>query len=149
MMRYSYPDYRSHREEHREFADELHFLKEDLRNIKTLGLKGSYELSVETVHIISDWISQHIRKEDRKLGEFLGLRVSGHDCRISVCSTPAESVRGNIVTVCSICKKIRSDRGTWKQRGYFRALPREGRLSHGLCPECLQNYYADLFQEIR
>lgn len=71
MKHYGYPDYALHKGKHEDFAMELNFLKEELLNIQTLGLKGSYELSVETVQIVVDWLHEHVMRYDRKLGEFL------------------------------------------------------------------------------
>ena len=58
-------------------------------------------------------------------------------------------IGGGTVTVCAVCKKIQGRRGIWRERGDFRTLPPEGRYSRGLCPECLQEHYVDLFQEKR
>ena len=149
MKYYGYSDYALHKEKHGNFMMELHFLKEELRNIRALGLKGSYELSVETVQTIADWISGHVVKDDKKLGEFL-RQYSGKDGHLiaSGCG-PEDRVNEGPVTICSICRKIRGTKGIWKRKEHFRALPAEINYSHGLCPECLQEYYADLFQEKR
>lgn len=72
MRMYEYPQYSLHKEKHRQFADEIHFLGEELRSIRLLGLNGSYELSVETVRIIADWIRDHVSEDDRELRAFLG-----------------------------------------------------------------------------
>jgi hemerythrin-like metal-binding protein len=149
MSHARYPDYPFHKEKHRRFAAELVFLKEELRNIKTLGLKGSYELSVETIQMISDWITGHVMKDDKKLSEFQREHPDGDDYVISAGCGPKDRVDGDQVTICSICKKIRGDKGLWKRREHYRALPLDNNYSRGLCPECLQEYYADLFQEKR
>jgi hemerythrin len=149
MKRYGYPDYRRHTGKHGQFVTELDFLNEELLSIRTLGLKGSYELSVETIHLIADWITGHIMKDDKELGAFMRDRSDGNDYLLSSGCSPEDRIVGDIVTICSICKKIRGSKGIWKRREYFRALPSEGRYSRGLCSECLQEYYADLFQEKR
>jgi hemerythrin-like metal-binding protein len=149
MKYYGYPNYPSHKEKHNQFAAELEFLREDLRNIRTLGLKGSYELSVETIQMISDWITGHVMKDDKELGVFLSEHSEGNGYSMSSGCGPEHRVDGPVVTICSICKKIRGNKGLWRQREHYRALPLENRYSRGLCPDCLQEYYADLFQEKR
>ncbi len=149
MEHHRYPERRLHKEKHRQFAVELGFLKEELRNIRTLGLRGSYELSVETIQMIADWITGHVTQDDKKLGEFLRENSDRGDYIISSGCSPADSVKGGTVTICSLCSKIRGDKGIWRQKEHFSVLPVEGRYSRGLCPECLQEYYADLFQEKR
>ena len=71
MKHYGYSDYALHMEKHEDFIMELHFLKEELRNIRALGLKGSYELSVETVQVVVDWLRDHVMIYDKELGNFL------------------------------------------------------------------------------
>jgi len=71
MKHYGYSDYALHMEKHEDFVMELYFLKEELRNIRALGLKGSYELSVETVQVVVDWLHDHVMIYDKELGNFL------------------------------------------------------------------------------
>jgi hemerythrin len=71
MKRFNYPAYHAHRKAHEHFFEELHFLREELQNIRSAGLNGSYELSVETVQLVTDWISGHVRMDDKALGTFL------------------------------------------------------------------------------
>ncbi len=70
MKYYGYENSASHKEQHENFATELHFLKEELRNIRTLGLKGSYELSIETVQVVVDWIADHVAAMTKILAIF-------------------------------------------------------------------------------
>ena len=52
-----------------------------------------------------------------------------------------------ITPICSFCKKIRDDEGYWE--GVERYLTRlsGGQLSHGICPDCVQVHYGELFEE--
>lgn len=149
MEYYGYSDYALHKEKHKDFAMELHFLKEELRNIRALGLKGSYELSVETVQVVVDWVVGHVANDDQKLGNFLKYQSNmNHDVISSPCGGEEHIIDG-IISICSICKKMRGRKGLWKNKKHFGEIPSEILYSHGLCPECLQIYYADLFQEKR
>ncbi len=149
MKHYGYPDYVLHKAKHEDFVVELRFLREELRNIRALGLKGSYELSVETVQLIVDWIADHVLKDDKKLGECMKQNSYGQsDSSSSPCGS-ADSVIDGLVAICSICQKIRGKKGLWKQKENFRGIPSDIIYSHSICPECLQVYYADLFAEKR
>ncbi|MEW6107779.1 MAG: hemerythrin family protein [Nitrospirota bacterium] len=149
MRYYGYPEYASHREKHRQFLTELHFLKEELHNIRALGLKGSYELSVETVQVVVDWVTGHVADDDKRLGDFLKQRFNiDHEVISSFCGGK-EQVVGGTVAICSICHKIRSKKGLWKSREHYHRIPSDIVYSHCICPDCLQIYYADLFQEKR
>jgi len=44
---------------------------------------------------------------------------------------------GGLVPICSKCKKIRDDKGCWKQLEDYLSLHSELKFAHELCPECL------------
>lgn len=147
MKHYGYPDYASHKEKHEIFSMEMHYLREDLRNIRALGLKGSYELSVETVQIVSDWLNQHVLTYDRELGEFLGQRAS---LSIETMASPCgggERLSEGSPAICSVCHKIRGNKGLWRKKEDYTAIPADIVYSHSICPECLPIYHAGLFQK--
>jgi len=138
MKYYGYSDYALHKEKHENFVTELHFLKEELRNIRELGLKGSYELSVETVQVVADWVSGHIAHDDQKLGTFLKQRSNaGHNVISSPCGGKEHIIVG-AVPICSICLKIRGEKGLWRQKENYKTMPSDIVYSRCICPECLQ-----------
>lgn len=49
-----------------------------------------------------------------------------------------------ILPICMHCKKIRDDRGYWKQLEQYLHDHSEARFSHGICPECLDRHYPEL-----
>lgn len=49
-----------------------------------------------------------------------------------------------ILPICSICKKIRDDRGYWNQLESYMSKHSEILFSHSICPECAQKYYPDV-----
>ena len=149
MKYYGYSDYALHKEKHENFITELHFLREELRNIRALGLKGSYELSVETVQVVVDWVAGHVADDDKKLCNFLKQQSNmNHKVIASLCGSE-DHIGVGAVAICSICHKIRGRKGMWRQKENYKVIPSDIVYSHGICPECLQTYYADLFQEKR
>jgi PAS domain S-box-containing protein len=50
-----------------------------------------------------------------------------------------------LLPICSSCKKIRDDRGYWNQIESFIRDHSEAEFSHGICPECAQEHYPDLY----
>jgi hypothetical protein len=49
-----------------------------------------------------------------------------------------------IIPICMHCKKVRDDHQYWQQvEGYFHQFIGV-EFSHGVCPDCLQQHYADL-----
>lgn len=46
-----------------------------------------------------------------------------------------------LLPICSYCKKVRDDKGYWKQIESYISEHSELLFTHGLCPECLTNHY--------
>ena len=52
-----------------------------------------------------------------------------------------------LLPICSYCKKVRDDKGYWKQIEVYIAANSQADFSHGLCPECGLEHYPDVFKE--
>jgi PAS domain S-box-containing protein len=52
-----------------------------------------------------------------------------------------------LVPICANCKKIRDDRGYWNQVETYIEKHSDAQFSHGICPECAQKLYPELYQE--
>lgn len=50
------------------------------------------------------------------------------------------------LTICAYCKKIRDDKGYWKNVAEYIRDHSEAEFSHGICPDCMKKNYPD-FQE--
>jgi hypothetical protein len=48
--------------------------------------------------------------------------------------------------ICASCKKIRDDQGYWNQIEAYISEHSEAEFSHGICPECAQKLYPDIFE---
>jgi len=48
-----------------------------------------------------------------------------------------------LIPICAACKKIRDDRGYWKQVESYVAEHTGATFSHGLCPDCLPEYFPE------
>ena len=47
--------------------------------------------------------------------------------------------------ICASCKKIRDDKGYWNQIEAYISEHSEAEFSHGICPECAQKLYPDIY----
>lgn len=56
------------------------------------------------------------------------------------------TLRG-IVPICSSCKKIRDDKGYWKQVENYLTEHSEAQFSHGICPDCMKKFYPEFSTE--
>ncbi|MFA6147916.1 MAG: PAS domain S-box protein [bacterium] len=51
-----------------------------------------------------------------------------------------KTLRG-ILPVCASCKKIRDERGSWKEIEEYIGQRTDAQFSHGMCPECMDKFY--------
>ena len=52
-----------------------------------------------------------------------------------------------LIPICASCKKIRDDRGYWKQVEAYIQEHTEAEFSHGICPECAKRLYPNYYKE--
>ena len=52
-----------------------------------------------------------------------------------------------LLPICFNCKKIRDDAGYWQQIETYIADRSEAKFSHGLCADCAQELYPDIYQK--
>jgi hypothetical protein len=48
--------------------------------------------------------------------------------------------------ICASCKKIRDDQGYWKQIEVYISEHSEAEFSHGICPECSEKLYPEIYK---
>jgi PAS domain S-box-containing protein len=49
-----------------------------------------------------------------------------------------------LLPICASCKKVRDDQGYWTQVEVYVMNHSEAEFTHGICPDCLQQYRASL-----
>ncbi len=49
-----------------------------------------------------------------------------------------------LLPICASCKKVRDDKGYWKQIEAYIRDHSEAEFSHGICPECAKKLYSDI-----
>jgi len=57
-----------------------------------------------------------------------------------------KTLRG-LLPICSACKKIRDDAGYWNRLESYVERHTDAQFTHGLCPDCVQKYFADVFTD--
>lgn len=55
--------------------------------------------------------------------------------------TEIKQLKG-IIPICSSCKKIRDQSGSWHQVEVYVKKHTEAQFSHGMCPECMSKIYS-------
>jgi PAS domain S-box-containing protein len=87
-------------------------------------------------------IARDISERRKKDAELLDLIA-----KLRMAAEEIKTLRG-IVPICSNCKKIRDDKGYWEQVEGYVAKHTEAKFSHGICPDCLKEFYPDYYDLI-
>ena len=54
-----------------------------------------------------------------------------------------------LLPICSYCKKIRDEDGTWDQLERYITHHSEATFSHGICPDCLEKHFPEVAERQR
>ena len=73
-------------------------------------------------------------REEQLLARNLDLQRAMHEIQV---------LRG-LIKICSYCKKIKNDQGTWQQIELYIREHTEAEFSHGICAECIDSHFPTL-----
>jgi hypothetical protein len=82
----------------------------------------------QTVNKLGVEITERTRAEKLLLQEKENLKEALSEIK---------TLRG-VIPICSYCKKIRDDKGSWEQLEAYLRFHSEAEFSHGACPECYE-----------
>jgi HAMP domain-containing protein len=54
-----------------------------------------------------------------------------------------------LLPICASCKKVRDDKGYWSQIDAYISEHSDAEISHGLCPDCMQKIYPDIWDKMK
>ncbi len=97
------------------------------------------EKDVETVAYLAD-VTWHIVEQKRAQEALEEERR-----RLQQALDEVKTLRG-ILPICANCKKIRDDKGYWNQVEQYVGDHTEAKFSHGICPDCAQKLYPELYE---
>lgn len=101
------------------------------------GLAGSAIMLAGVVLIKPVFVSiSESEQEQRKLADHLQEALS-HIKTLS-----------GMLPICASCKKIRNDKGYWESIEQYIRAHSDAEFSHGICPECVQKLYPELYDKI-
>ena len=52
-----------------------------------------------------------------------------------------------LLPICATCKKIRDEGGKWSELETFIGVHSEAEFSHGICPDCAEEFYSDYLKD--
>lgn len=66
--------------------------------------------------------------------------------KVTELNSELNELRG-ILPICSYCKKIRNDEGSWDQVEVYVKQRADVQFSHGICPDCFEEHFSDFGKE--
>lgn len=124
--------------------------KTQLESLQKTGRYGPYEK--EYIHADGHLVPVRLSGKIVKIGdeEFIWSSVEDITC-IKVAELERESLIGKLekslqeiktlkglIPICSYCKVIRNEEGTWEMLESYLSNHSDAQFSHGTCPECLE-----------
>ena len=86
----------------------------------------------------------------RQFGRELQLKNSELELKNSELTQALEEIKTlqGIIPICANCKKIRDDEGYWQQIEQYIMAHTDAQFSHGICPDCMKEFYPDIADKI-
>ena len=82
------------------------------------------------------------------IGEQIGLAVHNSYTHTQLMEAMSEiKTLRKILPICASCKKIRDDKGYWHQVEEYIKTHAHVKLTHAICPECMEKLYPDILKE--
>ncbi|MFW2369030.1 MAG: PAS domain-containing protein [Desulforhopalus sp.] len=81
-------------------------------------------------------------KNDAGSVDFI-ICISKDITELRVAEDQIKALKG-ILPICSTCKRIRDNEGSWNQLESYIGKHSEAQFSHGICPDCVKQHYPDI-----
>lgn len=107
------------------------------KSIVETGIRNPYDLIFRELTSTNKALKTEIH--ERKKVEADREKIIG---QLKTALGEVKTLKG-LLPICSHCKKIRDDQGTWKKLEAYLYQHSEAKLSHGVCPECIKTHYPE------
>jgi len=116
-----------------EEAVERKRIEDELRE-SNRRLQVSYDQSIVYAQHLNEEISERKRVEEERERLVQDLQEALAEVK----------TLSGLLPICASCKKIRDDKGYWRQIEIYIRDHSEAEFSHSICPECVKKMYPNL-----
>ncbi|MEE4363294.1 MAG: HAMP domain-containing protein [Desulfotignum sp.] len=111
------------------------------RHVRQIDVRSHDELGdlARNMETMSRAIQQHLA-EIKQSHDKLETRVKERTMELETALSKIKTLKG-LLPICMHCKKIRDDKGYWKQMEAYIQKNSEAEFSHSICEECAHKYY--------
>jgi prefoldin subunit 5 len=106
-----------------------------------LNARVSGKSEVELLESLKNVTNETIESIDREITERKQAEENLREALATI-----KTLHG-ILPICSYCKKIRDDKGSWNQLEAYISEHTDAKFSHGLCSECAKKMYPEYYKE--
>jgi hypothetical protein len=114
-------------------AAERKLIEEELRE-SNRRLQVAYDQSIVYAQHLNEEISERKRVEGERERLVRDLQEALAEVK----------TLSGLLPICASCKKIRDDKGYWRQIEIYIRDHSEAEFSHSICPECVKKMYPNL-----
>lgn len=101
----------------------------------------------------NDYLTKPVEREELRARVHVGARVArlqeDLSARVSELQAALSQVKQleGLISICSYCKRIRSDEDNWDQMEQYISEHSQAHFSHSICPECFEKAKEDFMGE--
>jgi ABC-type amino acid transport substrate-binding protein len=112
--------------------------QEEIPLQKIFGILAVVLVPIGVVLAVLLFWSWSLRRQVRK--KTAALSVINEELKMALSEV---SKLSGLLPICASCKKIRDDKGSWKQIEVYISQHSEAEFTHGICPECCKRLYPE------
>ncbi|MBI5248725.1 MAG: response regulator [Desulfomonile tiedjei] len=132
------------------FAGRKHFLTAERMQILDL-LISSFETAV-THKLEVDRVNRQLKQLNEKLVQEVSERKKSEREKERLITELQQALvevkkLSGLLPICASCKRIRDDKGYWRQIEAYIRDHSEADFSHGICPKCVKEFYPEFAED--
>lgn len=117
--------------------------------------QGDHDVDIEAMrlgasdYLVKDEINVHLIERSIRYSIIQKESEAEKDRLIEELKEAMQRIKtlSGLIPICASCKKIRDDRGYWKQVETYIKEHTEAEFSHGICPDCAKRLYPNYYKE--
>lgn len=116
----------------------MYVVKTSISPLETYVLIITYALGNALGLYTAGRMQRYRREHFRAFNQEQDLRVELEEALLNL-----KTLQG-MLPICSHCKKIRDDQGSWTQMEHYIRSHSKADFTHGICPECIEEHFGDV-----
>ena len=108
-----------------------------------VGMIASYSIEY---YVRKSFYYQHLLKREKEKTSTINNELQRKIIELKQALAEIKTLSG-LLPICARCKKIRDDKGYWKQIEEYISTHSEAEFSHSICPQCARELYGEFLAQ--